>query len=113
MRANGACALVGQEGAPVALGGAELPSRKNLDQFLRKMATYRFQVFGRIAGQQNAGPFANFTDAPEFVEEFQNYLGMKRWTELIAEAPQRTRSIITCVPARQGVWKPLGRGPAA
>jgi hypothetical protein len=65
------------------LGGAELPSRKNLDQFLRKMATNRFQEFGRIAGEQNAGPFANFADAPKFVEEFQNYLGMKRRTELI------------------------------
>jgi hypothetical protein len=68
------------------LGGAELPSGKNLDQLFREMATDRFQVFGRIAGQQNAGPLANLSEAPEFVEEFQNYLGMKRRTELIGHA---------------------------
>jgi hypothetical protein len=70
----------------LALGGAEPPSRKNLDQFLRKMATDRFQVFGRRAGQQNGGPHANLPEAPEFVEEFQNYFGMKRRTELIGHA---------------------------
>jgi hypothetical protein len=64
-------------------GGAELPPLKNLDQFLRKMPTDCFQVFGRIAGQQNAGPLANFADAPEFVEEFQNDFGMERGTELL------------------------------
>jgi hypothetical protein len=57
------------------------------------MATDGFQVFGRRAGQQNAGALANFSEAPEFVEEFQNYFGMKRRTELIghAEAPPRRK----------------------
>jgi hypothetical protein len=86
-----------------ALGGAELPSRKNLNQFLRKMATNRLQVLGRIAGQQNAGPFANLSEAPEFVEEFQNYFGMKRRTELIghAEVPQDENDCI-CFRTSQG-----------
>jgi hypothetical protein len=77
------------------LGGAQLPLRKYLDQFFRKMPADCFQVFGRIAGQQDAGPFANLSEAPEFVEKFQNYFGMKRRTELIghAEVPPKTKMI--------------------
>jgi hypothetical protein len=76
------------------LGGAELPSRKNPDQFLRKMATDGFQVFGRRAGQQDVGPLANFAEAPKFIEEFQNDFGVERGTKLIThiQIPQVTRA---------------------
>jgi hypothetical protein len=60
-----------------ALSGPELPPRKDVDQFLRKMATDGFQVFGRRAGQQNAGPFADFSEALVFIEKFENDFGME------------------------------------
>jgi hypothetical protein len=47
------------------------------------MATDGFQVLGRRAGQQNAGPFANLSEALVFVEKLEDDFGMERGTELI------------------------------
>jgi hypothetical protein len=86
-----------------ALSGAELPPRKDVDQFFWKMATDGFQVFGRRAGQQNAGPFANFSEALVFVEKFENDFGVERGTKLIdhIQIPQVPKYLphVACAPA--------------
>jgi hypothetical protein len=67
------------------------------------MATDGFQVFGRRAGQQNAGSLANFSEAPEFVEEFENDFRVERGTKLIThiQIPQTPEHLprVACAPA--------------
>jgi hypothetical protein len=98
-------AVARSEPARRRLSGAELPPRKNVDQFLRKMATDGFQVFGRRAGQQNADPFGNLSEDPYSLKKTPD------WVDRSCGSPQGTCPIIACVPARQGVWKALGQGP--